>query len=248
MAITKRIIDAAWECILCLLIATVAVVPTAAAQEIIPPTGQATVRLEAEQQRKEGDLFFADGKVEIQYKNLKLRADHVQYDDKTYEAVAHGNVQLDVDTQHLTADSGDFNVRSGEGRFEHVRGTVVMEHRPNSYVLVSPNPLSFEAQEVRRLDSSTYLIEHAWLTVCVPDKPSWKFFTPQATLHVNHSVALVNANFRLFRIPLLYMPYATAPAGNNLRQSGFLLPEFSDTSLKGVVLGDAYYWAPKSWM
>ena len=56
---------------------------------------------------------------------------------------------------------------------------------------------------------------------------------------------MVNANFRLFRIPLLYLPYATAPAGRNLRQSGFLLPEFSDTTLKGVVLGDAYYWAPK---
>ena len=64
---------------------------------------------------------------------------------------------------------------------------------------------------------------------------------------MDRSVALVNANFRLFRIPLLYMPYATAPAGHNLRQSGFLLPEFSDTTLKGVVLGDAYYWAPKDW-
>ena len=106
-------------------------------------------------------------------------------------------------------------------------------------------PLTFEAQEVRRLDSRTYLIEHAWITVCDPDKPSWKFFTPRATLHVNHSAALVNANFRLFRIPLFYLPYATAPAGNNLRQSGFLLPEFSDTSLKGVVLGDGYYWAPE---
>jgi len=30
-----------------------------------------------------------------------------------------------------------------------------------------------------------------------------------------------------------------------MRQSGFLMPEFSDTSLKGL-LGDAYYWAPKT--
>ncbi len=112
------------------------------------------MRLEAEQQRKEGDIYFADGKVEIQYKNLRLRADHVQYNTKTYLATATGNVQLDVDTQHLTADSGDFNVQSGEGRFEHVRGEVMMEHRPNAYILVSPNPLVFEAQEVRRLDAT----------------------------------------------------------------------------------------------
>jgi LPS-assembly protein len=247
MAIVHKITGTAWARTLCVSIAAMALSLGASAQEITPATTQTTVRLEAEQQRKEGDVFFADGKVEIQYKDLTLHADHVQYNSKTYLAVAQGNVQLDVDTQHLAADSGDFNVRSGEGSFKHVRGTVVMGPRPNAYVLVSPNPLSFEAEEVRRLNNSTYTIEHAWLTVCEPDKPSWKFYTTHATLHVDRSVALLNANFRLFRIPLLYMPYATVPAGHHLRQSGFLLPEFSDTSLKGVVLGDAYYWAPNSW-
>ena len=56
---------------------------------------------------------------------------------------------------------------------------------------------------------------------------------------------MLNANFRLFRIPLMYLPYASVPAGRNLRQSGFLMPEFADTSVKGFVLGDGYYWAPK---
>jgi len=122
-----------------------------------------------------------------------------------------------------------------------------MEHRPNSNMLVSPNPLVFEAQQVRRLDARTYSIEHAWLTVCEQDKPSWKFFAPHATLHVDRTVALVNAEFRMFRIPLLYIPYASLPAGRKLRQSGLLIPEFGDTSVKGVVIGDGYYWAPKDW-
>ena len=38
----------------------------------------------------------ADGKVEIEYKNLILHADHVQYNSKTYLAVARGNVQLEI--------------------------------------------------------------------------------------------------------------------------------------------------------
>ena len=221
----------------------------ASAQEKIAPANRApaTVRLEAEQQRKEGDLFIADGKVEIEYRNLVLHADHVQYNTKTYVVTATGNVTLDVDTQHLVAGFADFNMRSGVGIFKHVRGEVTAEHRPNSNVLVSPNPLTIQAEEVRRLDARTYAIEHAWLTVCEPDKPSWKFFTTHATLHVDRSVALLNANFRLFRVPLLYTPYASVPAGRNLRQSGFLLPEISDTTLKGVVLGDGYYWAPRDW-
>ena len=235
--------------VLLALAASIFALRGAAAQEIIPPTssGEASVRLEAEQQRKEGDLYLADGKVEIQYRNFRLRADHVQYNTKTYMATAHGHVLFDADTQHLTADSAEFNVQSGEGLFERVRGEVTMEHKANSDMLVSPNPLVFEAQEVRRLDARTYWIEHAWLTVCEPDKPNWKFSTSHATLHVDHTVAMLNADFRLFRIPLLYVPYASLPAGRRLRQSGFLIPEFADTSVKGIVIGDAYYWAPRDW-
>src|SRR5690242_15349919 len=162
---------------LLVLTASIFVLRGATAQDIVPPSSsaQASVRLEAEQQRKEGDLYVADGKVEIQYRNFRLRADHVQYNTKTFQATARGHIQFDEDTQHLTADSAEFNVQSGEGKFEQVRGEVTMEHQPNSNMLVSPNPLTFEAQEVRRLDPRTYWIEHAWLTVCEPDKPSWKF-------------------------------------------------------------------------
>ncbi len=221
----------------------------AAAQEIIPPSssGQASVRLEADQQRKEGDVYFADGNVEVQFKNFRLRADHVQYNTKTYQATAHGHVLFDVDTQHLAADSAEFNVQSGAGLFEHVRGEVTMEHKPNASLLVSPNPLVFEAREVRRLDARTYSMENAWVTVCEPDKPSWKFSTSHATLQLDRKVAMFNADFRMFRIPLIYFPYVSLPAERNLRKSGFLIPEFADTTLDGLVVGDGYYWAPKDW-
>jgi LPS-assembly protein len=237
-----------WATFLCALLAGWTPALFAAPPQALPASGQGTVRLEAAQQRKEGDVFLADGNVEIQYRNIRLRADHVQYNSKTYLASASGHVQLDVDTQHVTAESAEFNVRSGEGRFERVHGEVRVTHRPNENVLVTPNPLVFEAQELRRLDSRTYEIDHLWLTVCQPDKPNWKFYATRATLRVDRSVALVNANFRLFRVPLLYMPYATAPAGRKLRQSGFLVPEAGNSSVKGFVLGDGYYWAPKDWL
>jgi LPS-assembly protein len=231
-----------------ILLAGLILAQTAAAQQPVSIAAEeGSVRLEADQQRKEGDDFFADGNVEIRYRNFIFRADHVQYNAKSSQIGARGHVQLDVDNQHLTADSADANARTGLGKFEHVHGEVRVDRNPNVAVLVTSNPLTFVADEVRRVDSRTYVINHAWLTVCMPDRPNWKFFTTRATLHVDRSVALVNANFRLFRIPLIYLPYATAPAGRNLRQSGFLLPEFSSTSLKGIVLGDAYYWAPKDW-
>ncbi len=219
----------------------------AAAQTRLP-AGRELIELEAKQQRKEGNVFIADGDVDIRYKNLRLRADHVEYNADTTEAVARGHIRFDYNTQRLDADEARYNVRAGRGMFRRVRGTVQVQRRPNPSLLVTPNPLSFEAEEVERVDEQVYKIRNAWVTVCEPDRPTWKFYAPRAVLTLDKKVALVNANFRLFRIPLLYLPYATAPAGRKLRQSGFLLPDFGNTSRKGFIAGDSYYWAPRDWM
>ncbi|MBI3669920.1 MAG: LPS-assembly protein LptD [Acidobacteria bacterium] len=238
---------AAWLPWLALTVALAASGPAAAAQVRLPAPG-GIVELEAKQQRKEGDLFVADGEVDIRYQDVRLRADHVEYSVLTSVALARGHVQFDFGSQHLDADQARYNVRSGRGTFEHVRGSVQLERRPNPAILITPNPLYFEAQEVERTGERTYKIRGAWLTVCAPDRPIWKFYAPHATLTVDKSVALVNANFRLFRVPLIYLPYATAPASRKLRQSGFLLPDFSNTTRKGFVVGEAYYWAPADWV
>ena len=115
-------------------------------------------------------------------------------------------------------------------------------------MLITQNPLYFEAREVERLSPDVYIIRHAWITVCEPAHPTWQFYAPEAKVTLQKSVALVNSNFRLFRVPLLWLPYSTAPAGDHVRQTGFLLPVVGNSNTKGFVLGDAFYWAPKTWL
>src|SRR5713226_1304646 len=100
--------------------------------------GRGIVTLEADQQRQVGKVFYADGNVDIRYEDIRLRADHVEFNDETKAAVARGHVQFDRDTQHLDADSVTYELRSGRGAFKHVRGTVKAERRPNANLLVSP--------------------------------------------------------------------------------------------------------------
>jgi len=198
-------------------------------------------------QSRRGDLFLADGDVDIHYGPQRLRADHVEYNEKTSDALARGHVQFDFENEHIEADDASYNVKTGHGTFHHVRGTVKVERRPNPNLLLSNNPLYFEAVEVERFPNQVYVLEHAWMTVCEPQSPTWQFFAPHARVQVDKTVALVNANFRLFRVPLIWLPYATAPAGRKVRESGFLIPTIGDSSTKGITLGDAFYWAPKPW-
>ena len=230
------------------LIAVLAVAlagPAAMAQSR-PPAGQGVAELEADQQRKVGQVYYADGNVQIRYRGNRLLADHVEYHADTDQAILTGHVQFDNGTQHMKAERADYNMRTERGRFEQVTGSLRIERKENAQLLVTPNPLSFEASEVERLDENTYRIHHAKLTVCDPQRPTWTFEAKEATLRVNRGVALLDANFRLLRIPLFYLPYANVP-NEKSRQSGFLMPEISKSSIKGTILGDAYYWAPTSW-
>ena len=198
-------------------------------------------------QKRQGDVFIADKNVDLQYAGMRLRADHMEYNDRTRESFAQGQVQFDYENEHLEADEAHFNFGAGIGKFSNVRGTVKILRRPNPMVLVSENPLFFEAKEVERYPDDVYVVHQAWITVCDQERPTWQMFAPRAKIRLNKTVALVNANFRLYKVPLIWLPYATAPAGEHVRQSGFLIPDIGNSSTKGYVLGDAYYWAPTTW-
>jgi LPS-assembly protein len=211
-------------------------------------TGRGVAVLEADQQRQERRMFYADGNVEIHYENFRLRADHAVFNDETKLAEVRGHVQFDHDTQHLEADEGSYDLRSGRGSFRHVHGTIAIQRRPNPSLLLSPNPLYFDAAEVERVDEQTYSVHDAWLTVCKPDRPKWKFYAAKATIKLERTVQLEGATFRFFSVPIIFLPYATVPAGRRNRQSGFLIPDVGTSSRKGFTLFDAFYWAPADWL
>lgn len=222
-------------------------VPLQVLAQVRLPVGQGIVEIQADQQIGAGKVLSYVGNVEVTYQQLRLLADRIDYHGDTKQISAKGHVRFDYQTQHLEAEEAEYNVRTGHGVFRRVRGSFRVEHLPNSNVLLSNNPLEFEAQEIERVDERTYRIRGAWLTVCPPDKPIWKFYAARATVQLEKQVRLDHASFRIFHVPVLYLPRATAPAGKRLRQSGFLVPHIGHSSRKGFVLGDSFYWAPKEW-
>ncbi|HVB32828.1 MAG TPA: LPS assembly protein LptD [Patescibacteria group bacterium] len=221
---------------------------TAAGTQGQARTGAKALEIQADRQRKAGSLYYASGDVVARYQAMTLRADQVEYDASTRRITASGHVRFDYRNQTVEASSGWYDLASGRGSFQDIRGTIRTLRPPSPTLLVSPNPLTFRARRIERTGAETYVVYHAWLTVCDPRKPKWKFYTRRAVIHVDRSVKLYGADFRMFSIPLVYLPYATLPAGRNLRRSGFLIPSIGESSLKGFVLGDSYYWAPARWL
>lgn len=242
-------IAANWKLLLPALL--LSLLPVSARAQLFPsrpPQGAIAEIRASGPQRRQGPVYIADENVDIHYLDMRLQADHVEYNTDTYMAIARGHVIFDYENQHLEGDEAQLNVDTGRGTFRNVRGEIRLQRQPNPMVLVSENPLYFEAKEVERFGQDYYEIYHSWFTICEPKSPTWQFYTPEAKLTVGKSVALVNANYRMFRIPLFWSPYATAPAGSRMRQSGILLPVLGNSNTKGFTIGDSFYWAPKSWM
>src|SRR5271168_3801705 len=105
------------------------------------PGAEAT--LEAKQQRQVGQIYYADGEVDVHYQNTRLRADHVEYDEETQVVVARGNVQFDYLTQHVEAADARYELKTGRGTFHHVQATFAVQRRAAPTLLISPNPLYF---------------------------------------------------------------------------------------------------------
>src|SRR5713226_2330542 len=143
-----------------LLFALAAATPriTSAQQTRFPSAKGGVANLEAKTQARKGDVTTADGDVDIHYGDTRLRADHVEYNSRTYEATATGHVHLDYGDEHLDAEAAHYNVSTGHGSFHNVRGNVKVERRPNPAILVSDNPLYFEARDVERFPGDVYLI------------------------------------------------------------------------------------------
>src|SRR6202158_3328874 len=54
-------------------------------------------------QTRKGDLFIADKNVDLKYAAMRLRADHLEYNDATRDSLARGHVQFDYENQHFEA-------------------------------------------------------------------------------------------------------------------------------------------------
>jgi len=203
------------------------------------------VTLKALEQEKSGSLYELHGKAEVHYSTYILSADEITYNSATGDTIEEGNVVLDggPNDEHMRASRGTYNIRSEAGRFETVAGTVGMRLRGTRVLLTSGNPFAFTGKVVVKTGPGHYLVYDGTITTCELPKPKWDFNTHHAEVEVGGNAKIYRSSFDLFGLSILYFPFATMPAQRIPRQSGFLIPDFGTSSIRGTIFGDSFFWA-----
>lgn len=203
------------------------------------------ITIHAKEQEKQGTLYKLRGDVEIDFRTYVLHADDVTYDSATGESTETGHVRLDggYHDTHLIADHGTYNINTDTGRFYEVSGTIGMQFRGKNIFLTSSNPFFFTGKMVEKNGPDNYVVNDGEVTSCEMPDPKWTFKSQRAVVVVGDRAVMYHSTFRIRGFPVMYFPYATHPVERLPRQSGFLMPHFGQSSVKGTILGEAFYWA-----
>jgi LPS-assembly protein len=210
--------------------------------EPVPPAG-VPVSASADNQTWAGNTWTGTGAVEFHYRDYLLRADKVTYNQTTAELEAEGHVEVrggpsDV---HIDADHGDMQLNLHTGRFYQVTGSEGVRNNGRSVVYSTANPFLFSGRVLIQTGEGSYRIVDGSMTNCRLPRPDWRLISRSIELS-NGEASTRNTFFKFLGVPLFYMPYLRHPIEDTGRESGFMIPVLSNSSIKGFIVGEQFYW------
>ena len=215
-------------------------IPTAT-PEPLPATG-IPVRAEAGNQKWAGDTVTWSGGVVIYYRDYVIRADNIVYHRSSTELEAQGHLQVTggPSDAYITATHGDMRLNMHTARFYDVHGSLGMRRTGHSVVFSTANPFLFSGRVLLQTGEGSYRIVDGTMTNCRIPKPDWELISRLITVE-NDSASTKNTFFKLFGVPIFYLPYLRHPVEETGRQSGFLIPVVSNSTIRGFTVGEQVY-------
>jgi LPS-assembly protein len=198
--------------------------------KIKKPTPGGRVRITAREQNCEQELTVctATGDVEVEYQDIKIRADRLTYDRSKNLATAEGHLVIDQGPTRIAGRSGTFNLDSKTGLVEEAEADL----QPAFHII---------AKSIAKVGEATYEVTDGIFTSCSVPDPAWSFHMETASITLDDYARLHQASFYARKVPLLYSPYLLWPTKEG-RVSGFLVPGLGYNSRRGGYLGLTYYW------
>ena len=218
--------------------------PFASCQPDDPFTFQGS-RQEPIPERPDAWRITLSGPVEITCNDLRLFADEVVYDTGTGDIVATGNVTLEQPDLRVFADRAELNGQTKLGTFYNASGTARIGGQPGDRSLFGtqePDVL-FRGSEIARVAPTTYTIRNGGFTTCVQPSPRWEMSGSNGTIHLDRYALMRHVVLRVKDVPLFYLPAIYYPINDEDRATGFLLPTYGTSTVRGGSLSNAFFWA-----
>jgi LPS-assembly protein len=185
-----------------------------------------------------------DLSVRIDCDDMQFFADFVELFNKTDIVAARGHVVFVSQGNRISADRMEFNTRTRTGTFYNAYGTALLGDQVDRSLFGTQEPYAFFwGEELEKLGPTKYRITRGGFTTCVQPTPRWEIASGSMTVNLNDYALLTNSVFRVKGVPVMYLPIFYYPIQEDDRATGFLLPTYGTSTLRGQSLSNAFFWA-----
>jgi LPS-assembly protein len=238
------------SCVVCLSGAA-----TAFAQQVDPAAPQAPNtegsrlldRLSQRSQKFEckGDYCIYIGQVELPLDSkTMLFADQVELFRDTNRVLAQGNVVFATPEGRLSAERIEYNVATGTGTFQTANGLMSLGAQADRKQFGNQEAdVIFYGDVIEKLGPRRYRITRGGFTTCVQPTPRWELTSGTVTLNLNEYAVAKSTTLHVKGVPVMYLPMIYYPIREDERATGFLLPTYGTSTVRGQAISNAFFWA-----
>jgi LPS-assembly protein len=158
--------------------------------------------------------------------------------------IAQGDVVFESAGTRISADRMEFNLKTKTGTFYNASGTASMAGRADQSMFGTQEPDAyFWGDEIHKLGPKKYRLVRGNFTTCVQPTPRWDIGAGSITINLDDYALLRNSIFRVKGVPVMYLPLFYYPIQEDDRATGFLIPTYGASTVKGQSLSNAFFWA-----
>ena len=195
------------------------------------------------------------GQVEVYCGDQSFSADEIEGFNDTHKMIATGNVVFTHGTSRIAADRMEYNTETKTGTFFNATGTATMKdqntQRPGQPVQQTPKSLFgtqepdvyFYGEKIAKVGNEKYRITKGGFTTCVQPTPRWQLTSGTVILNLERYAFLTNSLLKVKSVPVFYLPVMYYPINKEDRATGFLLPMYGSSTIRGQTLSNAFFWA-----
>lgn len=186
------------------------------------------------------------GQVEIETDSgIKFFADEIDiFSSPTLRLVATGNVVFTNPEGRIAAERAEFDVGEGTGTFYQASGILSLGTTVDRAQFGGQEPnIYFYGNTIEKLSARSYRLTRGGFSTCVQPTPRWEVTSDSIVINLNDYAIARNILLRVKGVPLMYLPILYYPIRDDERATGFLLPTYGSSTLRGQTLSNAFFWA-----
>jgi LPS-assembly protein len=192
------------------------------------------------------DHFAFQGQVDLPVpgqEGARIFADRVDLFFDKQLLVAEGNVAFTGPEGRISAERVEFHLGNGNATFFDAFGLVSIPNA-NAAEFANQDPdIYFYGARIDKLGPKKYRITRGGFSTCVQPTPRWEVTTRSIDLNLDDYALARSAVLRVKGVPLLYLPAIYYPLQEDQRSTGFLMPTYGTSTVRGGSLSNAFFWA-----